>query len=62
MPILFIHMTEGRDEIKGELAKNVTKAMCDTLQVGPEHITIVFDDISHGNLAYAGNIINKKTE
>ena len=60
MPILFIHMTEGRDDIKDKVAAQVTKAMCDTLELGPEHITIVFADIPHGSLAFAGKIVNKK--
>ena len=59
MPILFVHMTEGRNEVKEKVAQNVTKAMCDTLGLGPEHITIVFQDIPHGDLAFAGKIVNK---
>ena len=62
MPIIFINMTEGRDDIKGEIAKNVTKAMCDTMQLGPEHMTVVFNDIPYGSLAFGGNIVNKKPE
>lgn len=59
MPIMFIHMTEGRDDVKAAVAQNVTKAMCDTLKLGPEHITIVFQDIPKGDLAFGGNIVNK---
>jgi len=55
MPIIQIHLIEGRTvEQKRALVDKVTKAVCETVNVTPEHVKIVLSDMARHDYATAG--------
>ncbi len=55
MPIVTVHLLEGRDpETKKKLIKNVTHAVIDTLDVPPESVRIILDEMPPQNYGIAG--------
>ncbi len=55
MPIVQIHLLEGRDtEKKRALVKNVTQAVCDTLGSKPEKVRVILSDMAHHDYAVGG--------
>ncbi len=61
MPIINIHMLEGRDKgKKAALAANVTKAVCESLDVKPEAVRIIMSEMPRENYAAAGRLFSEK--
>jgi 4-oxalocrotonate tautomerase len=57
MPVVTIHMEKGRPiEIKRELTDAVTKAVTVTLDVPPEWVTIIIDEVERENWAVGGRL------
>ena len=55
MPILQIHLIEGRTiEQKRALVEKVTQAVCETVNVTPEHVKIILLDMARHDYATAG--------
>ncbi|MDB5491282.1 MAG: xylH [Micavibrio sp.] len=55
MPILQIHLIEGRTvEQKRALVEKVTQAVCETVNVTPEHVKIILMDMARHDYATAG--------
>lgn len=55
MPIVQIHMLEGRDlEKKRLLAKRITEVVVDTLGSKPEKVRVILSDMAHHDYAVAG--------
>jgi 4-oxalocrotonate tautomerase len=58
MPILQIHLMEGRDdEKKAKLVKQVTEAVVDSLGVPPDSVRIILSDMAPNDYAIAGTLI-----
>ncbi|MGC9490482.1 MAG: 2-hydroxymuconate tautomerase [Thermovirgaceae bacterium] len=61
MPILQIHLIEGRDmEKKKRLVKSLTQAVCESLDVKPEQVRIILSETSRENYAVAGKLFSEK--
>jgi 4-oxalocrotonate tautomerase len=61
MPVLQIHLIEGRDmEKKKRLVKNVTQAVCESLDVEPEQVRIILSETARENYAVAGKLFSEK--
>ena len=57
MPIVQIEMLKGRTaDQRRALAKNVTKAIVDSLGVPPEAVSIIIRDMEHDHYATAGEL------
>ena len=57
MPIVQIHMLEGRDiNKKRELVKNITQTVCDTLGSKPEKVRVILSDMAHHDYSVAGKL------
>ena len=55
MPIVQIHMLEGRDiEKKRLLAKRITETVCDVLGSKPEKVRVILSDMAHHDYSVAG--------
>ncbi|NLK19033.1 MAG: 2-hydroxymuconate tautomerase family protein [Synergistaceae bacterium] len=55
MPILNVYMYEGRTiDQKRKLVTEVTDAVCRALDVGPEVVRIIINDMPRENMAAAG--------
>lgn len=55
MPIIQIHLIEGRSvDQKRALVDKVTKAVCETVNVTPEHVKIILLDMARHDYATAG--------
>ncbi len=55
MPIVQIHMIEGRSvEQKRALVQKVTDAVCETINVTPEHVKIILSDMAKHDYAIGG--------
>ncbi len=55
MPRIAIELLEGRTvETKRELAKEITKVVCDVCKVPAEAVSISIDDVPRTNLAKGG--------
>jgi len=58
MPIVQIHILEGRTvEQKRKMADGVTKAICDSLSVGPEKVRIIISNMENEDFAVAGKLV-----
>ncbi len=58
MPIVHIHLLEGRtQEQKRALAASVTKAVCDSLGAAPEKVRVILSDMAHGDYAIGGVLV-----
>ena len=57
MPVVTIHMERGRPiEMKGTLSDAVTKAVKVALDVPPEWVTIIIDEVERENWAVGGRL------
>ena len=55
MPIIHVHLIEGRSvEQKRALVSSVTKAVCESVNVTPEHVKIIMHDMAKHDYATAG--------
>jgi len=55
MPIIHVHLIEGRSvEQKRAMVKEVTDAVCRTVNVTPEHVKIIMHDMAKHDYATAG--------
>jgi 4-oxalocrotonate tautomerase len=55
MPIVQIHLLEGRDiEKKRELARKITQVVCDTLGSPPEKVRVILSDMAHHDYSVGG--------
>jgi len=55
MPIIQIHLIEGRSvDQKRALVEKVTQAVCETVNVTPEHVKIILLDMAKHDYAQAG--------
>ncbi len=55
MPIVQIHMIEGRTIAqKRALVEKVTAAVCETVNVTPDHVKIIISDMAKHDYAIAG--------
>lgn len=55
MPIIRVEMLEGRTiEQKRQLAKRITDAVVEVVQVKPENVRIYFYDLPKSHMAHAG--------
>lgn len=55
MPIIQIHLIEGRTvDQKRALVDKVTQAVCETVNVTPEHVKIILLDMARHDYATAG--------
>lgn len=58
MPIIQIHLLEGRTtDQKRQLAKNVTQAVCDTLDKDPSSVRVILSDMAEDEYAIGGVLI-----
>lgn len=61
MPILHIHLMEGRDdEKKARLVRSVTEAVVDSLGVPSDAVRIILSDMAPNNYAVAGVLVKDK--
>lgn len=57
MPIVTINLIEGRSvEQKRALVKKVTEAICETVDVTPDHVRIILQDMERHDYAVAGTL------
>jgi 4-oxalocrotonate tautomerase len=57
MPIVNINLIEGRTlEQKRALVKEVTEAICKTVNVTPDHVRIIIQDMQKHDYAVAGTL------
>ncbi|MFZ4542257.1 MAG: 2-hydroxymuconate tautomerase, partial [Rickettsiales bacterium] len=55
MPILQVHLLEGRDlEKKRLLVKRLTEVVCETLGSKPEKVRVILSDMAHHDYSVAG--------
>jgi 4-oxalocrotonate tautomerase len=55
MPIIQIHMLEGRDvNKKRELAKKITQVVMETLGSPPEKVRVIMSDMPHDSYSVGG--------
>lgn len=55
MPIIHVHLIEGRTvEQKRALAKKMTDAVCETVNVTPDAVKIIMHDMARHDYATAG--------
>lgn len=55
MPIVQIHMLEGRSlDQKRALVKKVTEAICETAGATPDSVRIILSEMPHDTYAHAG--------
>ncbi len=58
MPIVQIHLMEGRtDDQKRALVKEVTQAVCATVNVPPEKVRIILSDMPPNGYAVGGTLV-----
>jgi len=75
MPVVIINMLEGRSsEMKRKLIKKVTDAIVESLDVNPESVRVIINEVPKENFAVAGipieeyrqkkqnGLLNKKTK
>ncbi len=55
MPIVQIHLLEGRDlEKKRLLVKRITETVCETLGSKPEKVRVILSDMAHHDYSVGG--------
>ena len=58
MPFIRIELIEGRSlEQKRELVTKITKVVSETINVPPEVIHVIFEDLKKDQYAYAGKLV-----
>lgn len=61
MPIVEIHMLEGRsDELKEELIANLTRTVQETLNAPVESIRVIIDEMPLQHFGIAGQSVRKR--
>jgi len=62
MPSINVNLLEGRTvESKRKYAAEVTKLTCEYLEVPPERVRVIFNEMKHENFAVAGVLsVDKK--
>ncbi|MEE9223513.1 MAG: 4-oxalocrotonate tautomerase family protein [Thermoplasmata archaeon] len=58
MPIVRVTMFPRTEEVKRELAKAITDDIVRIAKAPPDHITIIFEDLSPDNWAQSGNLLS----
>lgn len=56
MPVVNIQMFDGRDDAKPAIAKAVTDAIATHANVDPQHVYVIFNDVTTENWAISGEI------
>ncbi len=60
MPVVTIRMSKGRTlEQKRQLAERITADIVSTLDVDPEWVTILFEELDRENIAKAGTLLSE---
>lgn len=63
MPIIQIHLMEGRDKAKKEkLVNKVTQAVCESLDVAPKNVRIILSEMSPENYAISGVLVQDQED
>ncbi len=61
MPMVQVQLFEGRSlEMKRKLVSEMTKVICDVLEVPPEVVRITLNEISRENFAIAGTLVSER--
>ena len=61
MPIIHVHMLEGRtQDLKKKLVANMTDAVVKSLEVKPEDVRIILMDMAKSNYSIAGVLRSEK--
>jgi 4-oxalocrotonate tautomerase len=61
MPILRVSMFDGRSiDKKRQLVQKLTEVVTTVCEVEPEHVTIVFDEVSRENWASGGTLVGDR--
>jgi len=61
VPIVTVQMAEGRDvEVKRRLAGEITRVLAETLDVEPEWVTVLFQELERENWATGGRLHSDK--
>ena len=61
MPIIQVNALQGRSaEVKRKYAAELTNVTCECLDVSPELVRIIFNDIAHENFSVAGTLAADK--
>ena len=60
MPIVHIHMIQGRSpEKKEELIRRVTDAICETLRIARDRVSIILHEIPRENIGVGGTTASR---
>jgi 4-oxalocrotonate tautomerase len=63
MPIVNIHMLEGRSlEKKRELVEKISRVIMDTLGAKPEKVRVILSEMKHDNFAIGGILHSDETK
>lgn len=61
MPIIQVHLLEGRSqEMKENLVKNITRAVCESLGTEKEQVRIILSEMLEENFAVGGATVAEK--
>jgi len=60
MPVVTIRMSKGKTpEQKRQLAERITADLVSTLDVNPEWVTILFEELDRENIAKGGTLLSE---
>lgn len=63
MPIVQIHLMEGRDKKKkSAMVKQVTEAICDSLGVLPKNVRIIISDMKPHDYSIGGELVGNMAD
>lgn len=58
MPIVVVNIKEGRTvEQKRAMVERMTQAICDTMDVKPDAVRIIINDMKNENFAIGGTLV-----
>lgn len=58
MPIVVVNIKEGRTvEQKRAMVERMTQAICDTMEVKPDAVRIIINDMKNENFAIGGTLV-----
>lgn len=58
MPIVVVNIKEGRSVgQKREMAKRMTQAICETMEVSPAAVRIIINEMKNENFAIGGTLV-----
>ena len=61
MPIIQVNMLKGRPiELKRKYATELTKTTCECLDVKPETVRVIFNEMEYENFSIAGTLAADK--